>query len=86
VSGQPGNRAVTEFTVLQVNPAGTEEPLSSGHFEVGTEYSKIVFWPTEDAARTAAIEYARKLVTADFRHRFIVRRTETQVVWDGDLP
>lgn len=75
---------IVEFTTCCLHPCGTAEPLSGGHFEVGAEYSGIVFWPDEDAARAAAIEYARKLTTAGSRHRFIVRRTETQVIWNGD--
>jgi len=78
--------ATVEFTVFQISPDGMEDPLSSGHFIVDHDYGGIVFWPTEDVAKAGAVEYARKLADAGSRHRFIVRRTSTRIVWDEDQP
>jgi hypothetical protein len=86
VTGQPQEQAVVEFTTCRLHSCGVLEPLSGGHFEVGAESGGIVFFPDENAAMTAAIEYARKLTITGSRHRFIVRRTETRVVWNGDTP
>lgn len=69
-----------EFSVSRVNPATrTEQNLPAAHFTAG-----VPPWPGEEQARAAAISVARKLREIEPRSRFVVRRTETEIIWDGE--
>ena len=70
-----------EYTVCQVLPGGTEDPLSSGRFIVGQDFAGVVLFPDEEKARAVAVEYAETLARLNEDRPFIVRRTETEIVW-----